>query len=64
MKNFSKSIVSFISATVAIGISGLASYPAHAESTAPQRVSSVSPTLGSFSTNSNETGYTTAESKN
>ena len=71
MKNFSKSIVSCISATVAIGISGLASYPAHAESTAPQSVSSVSqsvssvsPTLGSFSTNSNETGYTTAESKN
>lgn len=56
MKNFSKSIVSCISATVAIGISGVVSYPAHAESTAPQSVSSVSPTLGSFSANSNETG--------
>ena len=44
MKNFSKSIVSCISATVAIGISGVVSYPAHAESTAPQSVSSVSPT--------------------
>ena len=56
MKNFSKSIVSCISVTVAIGISGVVSYPAHAESTAPQSVSSVSPTLGSFSANSNETG--------
>jgi len=64
MKNVSKSIASCISVTVAIGISGLVSYPAHAESTAPQSVSSVSPTLGSFSTNSNETGYATADSKN
>ena len=31
MKNVSKSIVSCISATVAIGISGLVSYPAHAD---------------------------------
>lgn len=56
MKKVSKSIVSCISATLAIGISGLVSYPAHAESTTPKSVSSVSPTLASFSTSSSETG--------